>query len=57
MALALPPRRPSLMSTLMVVAARDGLIEHADAHRRSIRQTNGGRTVRVWRSRTYSGEL
>lgn len=56
-ALTMPPRKPSLMSTLMVAAAHDGLIEHTDAHRRSIRQANGGRTVRVWRSRIYTGEL
>lgn len=56
-ALTTQPRKPSLMSTLMVAAARDGLIEHTDAHRRSSRQTNGGRTVRVWRSRVYAGEL
>jgi len=56
-ALTVPPRRPSLMSTLMVAAARDGLIEHTDAHRRSIRQTNGGRTVRIRRSRIYTGDL
>jgi hypothetical protein len=52
--LTMPPRRPSLMSTLMVAAAQQGLIEKTSAHRRSIRPTNGGRTVRVWRSRVYT---
>jgi hypothetical protein len=53
-ALAMPPRRPSLMSTLMVAAQQHGLIEKTSAHRRSVRPTNGGRTVRVWRSRVYT---
>ena len=52
-ALAMPPRRPSLMSTLILAAQRRGLIEKTSAHRRSLRLTNGGRTVRVWRSRVY----
>lgn len=54
-ALTMPPRRPSLMSTLMVAAQQHGFIEKTDEHRRSTRPTNGGRTVRVWRSRVYTG--
>jgi hypothetical protein len=54
-ALTMPPRRPSLMSTLMVTAQQHGLIEKTSAHRRSVRPTNGGRTVRVWRSLLYTG--
>jgi hypothetical protein len=50
MALRSKPRKPSLMSTLMVAAARQGLIEKTGAHRPSIRTVNGGRTVRVWKS-------
>jgi hypothetical protein len=52
--LTMPPRRPSLMSTLMVAAQRHGFIEKTSEHRRSDRPTNGGRTVRVWRSRVYT---
>lgn len=52
--LTMPPRRPSLMSALMVTAQQRGLIEKTAAHRRSVRPTNGGRTVRVWRSRVYT---
>lgn len=55
-AVSMPPRRPSVMSTLMVAARRCGLIEKTSAHRRSVRPINGGRTVRVWRSRIYSGD-
>jgi len=54
-ALTMAPRRPSLMSSLMVAAQQRGMIEKTTAHRRSLRPTNGGRTVRVWRSRVYSG--
>lgn len=46
----MPPRTPSLMSTLMVAAGREGIIEKTAEHRGSIRPINGGRTVRVWRS-------
>jgi hypothetical protein len=53
-ALTMPPRRPSLMSALMVAAQQRGLIEKTSVHRRSVRPTNGGRTVRVWRSRVYT---
>ncbi len=53
-ALTMPPRRPSLMSTLMVAAQQHGLIEKTDEHRRSARPTNGGRTVRVWRSLVFA---
>lgn len=52
-ALTVPPPKPSLMSTLMVAAKREGLIEETTAHRRSIRPINGGRTVRIWRSLIY----
>jgi hypothetical protein len=51
--LTMPPRKPSLMSSLMVAAQHRGLIEKTAAHRRSLRPINGGRTVRVWRSRVY----
>ncbi len=54
-ALTMPPRRPSLMSALILAAQQSGLIEKTSAHRRSVRPTNGGRTVRVWRSRVYTG--
>lgn len=54
--LTMPPRRPSLMSSLMVAAQQRGMIEKTSAHRRSVRPTNGGRTVRVWRSRVYTSE-
>ena len=54
--LAMPPRRPSVMSTLMVAAGREGLIEQTSRHRPSIRPINGGRRVRVWRSRIYTGD-
>jgi hypothetical protein len=53
--LTMPPRKPSLMSSLMVAAQHRGLIEKTSAHRRSVRPINGGRTVRVWRSRVYTG--
>jgi hypothetical protein len=53
--LTMPPRKPSLMSSLMVAAQHSGLIEKTSAHRRSVRPINGGRTVRVWRSRVYTG--
>ncbi len=49
-AVSMPPRTPFLMSRLMVIAAKDGLIEKTAGHRRSVRPINGGRTVRVWRS-------
>jgi hypothetical protein len=52
--LTMPPRRPSPMSTLMVAAQQHGFIEKTSEHRRSARPTNGGRTVRVWRSRLYT---
>jgi hypothetical protein len=51
----MPPREPRQMSTLMVACGRHGFIETTDEHRRSIRPINGGRTVRVWRSRLYTG--
>jgi hypothetical protein len=51
--LTMPPRKPSLMSSLMVAAQHRGLIEKTSAHRRSRRPINGGRTVRVWRSRVH----
>ncbi|MGH2904894.1 MAG: hypothetical protein ACRDK7_15130 [Solirubrobacteraceae bacterium] len=53
-AVVMPPRKPSVMSTLMVAAGREGLIEKTARHRGSIRPINGGRTVRVWRSRIYT---
>jgi hypothetical protein len=53
-AIDVPPRRPHLMSRLMVRAKALGLIEMTDAHERSLRPINGGRTVRVWRSLTYA---
>lgn len=53
-ALTMPPRKPSLMSSLIVAAQQRGLIEKTAEHRRSVRPTNGGRTVRVWRSRVYT---
>jgi hypothetical protein len=37
-----------------VLAQQQGLIEKTSAHRRSIRPTNGGRTVRVWRSLVFA---
>jgi hypothetical protein len=49
----MPPRKPRVMSTLIVAARREGLIEKTDAHRPSIRPINGGRTVRVWKSLIY----
>lgn len=49
-----PPRRPYLMSTLMVRGKTLGLIEMTDGHRRSLRPINGGRTVRVWRSLKFT---
>lgn len=52
-AITAPPRRPHLMSTLMVRGKAHRLIEMTDEHRRSLRPINGGRTVRVWRSLTY----
>jgi hypothetical protein len=52
--MTMPPRKPSQMSTLMVAAGREGLIEKTPGHRRSIRPINGGRTVRVWRSLVYN---
>jgi hypothetical protein len=52
--ITMPPRTPSLMSALMVAAGREGVIETTEEHRRSIRPTNGGRTVRVWRSLIYT---
>lgn len=51
--LTMPPRKPTLMSSLMVAAQHRGLIEKTSAHRRSVRPINGGRTVRVWRCRIY----
>jgi len=53
-AVSMPPRTPFLMSRLMVIAAKDGLVEKTGRHRRSIRPINGGRTVRVWRSRVHA---
>jgi hypothetical protein len=50
---AAPPRDPRQMSALMVTAEREGLIQKTSAHVPSVRPTNGGRTVRVWRSLTY----
>jgi hypothetical protein len=52
--ITMPPRTPSLMSALMVAAGREGVIETTEEHRRSTRPTNGGRTVRVWRSLIYT---
>jgi hypothetical protein len=54
--IAAPPRDPRQMSALMVAAQKRGLIEKTSAHRPSARPTNGGRTVRVWRSLTYAGD-
>lgn len=54
MAVAMPPRKPCVMSTLMVAAGREGLIEKTARHRLSIRPINGGRSVRVWRSLIYT---
>lgn len=54
MAVAMPPRKPSAMSALMVASSREGLIEKTARHRLSIRPINGGRSVRVWRSRIYT---
>ncbi len=51
--LTMSPRKPNLMSSLMVAAQHRGLIEKTSAHRRSVRPINGGRTVRVWRCRIY----
>lgn len=56
MALSAKPRKPGLMSTLMVAAARQGLIEKTSAHRPSSRTINGGRTVRVWKSLIHETE-
>jgi hypothetical protein len=56
MALSTKPRKPSLMSTLMVAAARQGLIEKTSAHRPSIRTVNGGRAVRVWKSLIHDAQ-
>jgi hypothetical protein len=56
MALSAKPHRPSLMSTLMVAAARQGLIEKTSAHRSSVRTVNGGRTVRVWKSLIHESD-
>jgi hypothetical protein len=52
---AAPPRDPRQMSALMVAAQKQGLIQKTSAHRPSTRPTNGGRSVRVWRSLTYRG--
>lgn len=49
-----PPRHHSQMSALMLAGQRRGWIEKTSAHRRSVRTVNGGRTVRVWRSRVYT---
>jgi hypothetical protein len=46
----MPPRKPSMMSNLMVAAQRQSMIQKTSKHRRSTRPINGGRTVRVWRS-------
>lgn len=54
--MALPPRDPRQMSALMVAAQKARLIQKTSAHRSSVRPANGGRTVRVWRSLTCSGE-
>lgn len=51
--LGMPPRRPSVMSTLMVAAGREGLIEQTSRHQPSIRPINGGRRALVWRSLIY----
>jgi hypothetical protein len=52
---AAPPRDPRQMSALMVAAQKQGLIQRTSAHRPSTRPTNGGRSVRVWRSLTHRG--
>jgi hypothetical protein len=52
LALRAKPRRSSLMSALIIAAAREGVIEQTGAHRPSVRSVNGGRTVRVWKSLT-----
>ncbi len=49
------PRKSTLMSSLMVAAQERGLIEKTSEHRRTSRATSGGRSVRVWRSRVYTG--
>lgn len=51
----MPPRKPSMMSSLMVAAQRHGMIQTTSKHRRSTRPINGGRTVRVWRSLLFDG--
>jgi hypothetical protein len=48
-----PPRDPRQMSALMVAAQKEGMVQKTSAHRPSTRPTNGGRTVRVWRSLIY----
>jgi hypothetical protein len=50
-ALLSPPRDPRTgMSTLMRTAAREGLIAQTEDTQQTIRQTSGGRRVRIWRS-------
>ena len=49
-----PPRHHSQMSALMLAGQRRGWIEKTSAHRRSVRTVNGGRPVRIWRSRIYA---
>lgn len=39
-----------------VLAQQQGLIEKTSAHRRAVRPTNRGRTVRVWRSLTFAAQ-
>jgi hypothetical protein len=46
-----PPRDPRTgMSMLMRTAARMGLIAQTEKTQQTIRQTSGGRRVRIWRS-------
>ncbi len=52
--IARPPRHHSQMSALILAGQRRGWIEKTSVHRRSVRTVNGGRTVRIWRSRIYA---
>lgn len=55
-AIAAPPRDPRQMSALILTAQNAGPLEKTAAHRPSTRPTNGGRSVRVWRSLTCRGK-
>lgn len=48
------PRRPRLVTNVILAARAEGLIERTNRHRPSARSARHGRPVRVWRSLVFT---